>query len=305
MKKVVALVVLIGSLTGAAEQRVSQMGCVTFYPATYPKRGYLEKFALDTGSGKVELRRGLWANTTLFTGAGKKLEIVDPFMYCTVAVLPDGGKVGGYWSRDEVFDRWMIREIPGLRGVEFAAVSEEGGLRKRARLSLEPDGNVVYVTSVVEALADLTLESDRGVIYLKDGARDYELNLDGAAISHDQMAKDKALPIRSHIALTNKTKQAGFGLCFLGGRSDLGEVVAVQPPRAELIPRSDGALEISWYKAAPLKLKAGDTVSDNYVLFWGDGSVDALAAKLAEQARTGSLVEKFSKAAQGRNQNVR
>ena len=284
---VVPLLVLVLGLCCAGAQEPA----VTFVR----QEGRLTKFVLDSGAGRLEVRRKLWNNTTAFTESGQSLPLIDPLMYSAHAVLPDGSKTGGYWNKPEVFDQWQVEEVeapdrPGARIVRIVAEPSGFGLRKEVTVAVERGENIAYVYNRLTATDDVVLEVDRQTIYLSQPERNYTIWVDGQELP----PKDRAsAAIQRYLLFQRRADGASAAVVFLDRRVQQYPNAARAAFGSVLFYIDDKAngVDCAWQKGGGSMMK-GDFRVQQYVLVWGDGDLRAKVEALSARALAGELNDK-------------
>ena len=255
----------------------------------------LATFAVCSGTGRLEVRRRLWNNTTAFTESGQSLGLIDPLMYSAHTVLPDGSKGGGYWNRPEVFDLWQVQEVkdpnrPDAAIVRIVAEPPGFGLRKEVTVAVERAENVAYVYNRLTAVDDVTLEVDRQTIYLSKPERNYVIWVDGQEVTPKHGA---SAAIQRHLVFQHKKSGASAAVVFLdravqeypgADRGAFGSVVFYDDEKA------NGA-DCYWDKRGG-SMMTGDFRVQQYALVWGDGDVREKVEALSAKALAGELNHK-------------
>ena len=255
----------------------------------------LTKFSVDSGKGRLEVRRNLWSNTTAFTESGQSLGLIDPLMYSAHAVLPDGSKGGGYWNKPEVFDLWQVEEVkdperPEAGIVKIVAEPPGFGLRKEVTVTVERGENVAYVYNRLTAVADVALEVDRQTIYLSKPEQNYVIRVDGRELTPKHGA---STAIQRHLVFQHKKSGASAAVVFL-------DRAVQEVPGADRAPfgsvrfyddeKANGA-DCCWQKGGGSMME-GDARVQQYALVWGDGDLREKVEALSAKALAGELNHK-------------
>ena len=255
----------------------------------------LKRIIIDSGKGRIEIRHSLWQNTTVFTGSGKALPIVDPFMYGARTRGPGGERRGGYWSKPEVFDLWQVERIddpkrPGASIVKVTAEPPELGLRKQVTIAVEPGKNIAYVCNALTATEDVALMHDRQCIYLNKPAELWRVWVDGL----EAAPRDRAsVPIHRYLLFQHKKTGASAGVVFLSRKAQVYPNPQHRPFGSVLFyvnEKANGA-DCSWGKGSGPMAK-DDVRMQQYLLVWGDGDLRERVEELSTKALAGELDDK-------------
>lgn len=257
----------------------------------------LKSITLATAKGKIVIARNLWANTTAFSESGKRVRLIDPFMYSSHMVATDGKKMGGYWSKPEVFDTWKVAEAndpkrPGDLIVTIAAEQPGMPLRKEAAIALESEDNILYVRSRLTALEGIQrITSERQTIYLSKPAERYMLWVDGQEIAPEH---GKKVVVQRYLLFKEKRTGVSVGVVFLdrkvqqypgAGKAPLGHV------RFRIDQKANGA-DCYWHKGGG-KMAKGAAREQQYILIWSDGDLREKVEALSKQALAGELNDRI------------
>jgi len=255
----------------------------------------LKGIIIDSGRGRIDIRRRLWQNTTVTTETGKTLAIVDPFMYGTATKEPGGQRRGGYLSKPEVFDQWQVEPIddpqrPGVSIVKITAEPPKLGLRKQVTIAVGPGKNIAYVCNTITATEDVALIHDRQCIYLNKPAEQWRLWVDGL----EPTPRDRAsVPIHRYLLFQHRKTGASAGVVFLGYKAQVYPRAQHRPFGSVLFylnEKANGA-DCSWGKGSGL-MPREDVRMQQYLLVWGDGNLREKVEELSAKALAGELEDK-------------
>lgn len=255
----------------------------------------LKKITIDSGKGRIEIRRSLWQNTAVFTESGKVLAIVDPFMYNARTRGPDVKVRGGYWSKPEVFDLWKVEQIgdpkrPGASIVKITAEPPGLGLRKQVTIAVEPGKNVAYVCNAITATEDVALMHDRQCIYLNKPAELWHIWVDGHEIASQNRS---GISINRYLLFQHKKTGASAGVAFLDRKAQVYPDAQHSPFGSVTFyanEKANGA-DCSWGKGSGQMAK-DDVRMQQYLLVWGDGDLRERVEELSAKALAGELSDK-------------
>jgi len=260
------------------------------------KDGKVSKFVVASAQGRIEIVRHIWSNTSVFTESGKRLALIDPFMYASHGRLADGKKVGGYYSKPEAFDTWKVEqiEVPGRDDASIVKISADvpgGGLRKEVVIALDKKENVAYVYNRLTATQDVTLNSDRQTIYLSRPATTYSIWADGKEVTPENRKKTD---IERHLVFQHKKSKASAAVVFPGRKLQKYRH-SDKAPLGIVIFHIEGkrnGTDCYWHKGSG-KLTKGQALVQQYILLWGDGDLKEKAEALSKKALAGELNHKF------------
>jgi len=253
----------------------------------------LTKIEVTTGAGqsKLEILPKLWANTNMFAEDGKMFRAIDPFFYGT-QVFVEGRNVGGYHSKPEVFATWKAEAVKDAKrpGVDIlSVVSQPAGyeIKKEVTAAFEPGQNVVYVFNRVTALKDVAVADDRQCFYVDKPVENARIVIDGQEIA---LEATKAFDAEQYMCAYMPRLDQTFAVVFLpralqaypgSDKAPLGRV------QIYVTEKQNGA-DFVWGKAKR-PMTAGESITERYVLFWGQGDQRAKVAELAKKAQAGEF----------------
>lgn len=253
----------------------------------------LKKFVINSGAGRIEIRRAGWANTVVVTAKGKRLNVTDPFMYNAVITPPGKERIGGYWNKPEHFDLWKIEQptAPDKPGTDILTISSQQPgvpLLKEVAIAVAPKQAVACVYSRVTALENLSLDVDQELMWFaKSGLRRYVA--DGTVLT----PKDKLqVGFRRWAMMYHKEKDASVGIVGVAVNQSSQYTDRFGVINFRVTPKTNSA-EIVWVKRPQGALAKGETRSHRYLIVWGDGDLKDTIAALAAKAAAGQLDAAF------------
>ena len=245
---------------------------------------------MKSGNGKwgLEILPTLWSSAYATTEGGRKVRLIDPFLYSGRARIGDKS-VGGYYNKPEHYRKAEVKEVkdPARADTDIlhVAVAPEGyGVKKEFTVAVEKGANVAYVYNRLTALQDLTLLRD--VEYFYHGRPQHcRIMIDGAQHDADN---PKGAVINEYISLFDPKGNYTYAVIFLDRK-------------VQDFPKSDkryfgrfyyGAKrpgrDFNWDKGTG-KMAAGTSRSQQYMLLWGDGDLSDTAAELSRKALGGEF----------------
>lgn len=281
-KSVTAALVLVFGLACAAAAQVQ----INIKRA----QGKLKSIALVPGKGKARLvlKSQNWANTYAYTPKGKRLGLVDPFMYAATKETKGGKNV--YINRPNLFATWVTKDFQHPNRPDAAVLCvgftpPDGGLKKEIALTMAKGECMVYVYNRVTATQDLSILLERQCHYVMKPEK-YRIYVDGKEVKAD---KSRTVRIQSCVLVYSPKQDASYALVFMPAKMQRHPHDGKSFGRIRfIITEKHHGADISWGKGGGA-MKKGETRSQAYISVWGDGDLKAEVEAIAKKAKSGDL----------------